>query len=350
MKSLDSVLVTPKTTLREVIRIIDAAATKLALVVDNDHRLLGTLADGDIRRGFLRGLELSDTAASCMHENPATANIDDSSHVILTKMRKLGIQQIPLLDNHGRVVDLKLLKDFLTVPERNNWVIIMAGGLGTRLKELTKDTPKPMLSIGDRPLLETIISRFIDQGFSNFLLAVNYKSHKIEEYFGNGEKLGVNINYLRENKRLGTAGALSMLPSEISEPLLITNADLLSTVDYGELLDSHYNSGAVATMAVREYEYQIPYGVVEVSTDKKILALEEKPVHQTLVNAGIYVLSPVALKYIAHDVYVDMPEVFSAVLSAGHQAVCHPVHGYWLDIGKHEDFNQANLDYAEFFS
>lgn len=347
MKSLDSVLVTPNNTLREVIKVIDEAATKLALVVDNDNKLLGTLADGDIRRGLLRGLELSDTAASCMHENPATASIDDSNHVILTKMRKLGIQQIPVLDNQHRVVELKLLKDFLAAPVRNNWVIIMAGGLGTRLKELTKDTPKPMLPIGGRPLLETIMLRFIEQGFSNFWLAVNYKSHKIEEYFGEGEKLGVNINYLRENKRLGTAGALSLLPTDIDEPILITNADLLSTVDYGEILDTHNESSAVATMAVRDYEYQIPYGVVDVSADRKILAFDEKPVHQTLVNAGIYVLSPAALQNIPQDVYVDMPEVFSSVLSAGHLTVCHPVHGYWLDIGQHEDFNQANLDYAK---
>jgi NDP-sugar pyrophosphorylase family protein len=223
-------------------------------------------------------------------------------------------------------------------------VIIMAGGLGTRLRELTQHTPKPMLQVGDRPLLETIVSRFVEQGFSEIWLAVNYHAEQIERHFGDGSRFGATVRYLRETKRLGTAGAISLLPELPDQPLLVTNADLLVTVDYGQLLDAHTLSGATATMAVREYEYQIPYGVVRTDGDA-IVGLDEKPVHQTLVNAGIYVLDREAAAAIPVETYFDMPELFSLLMARGKAVRCHNINGYWLDIGRHEDLERACVEF-----
>lgn len=348
MKPWESALISPDAPLLEAIAKIDAASTKLALVVDSDRRLLGTLSDGDVRRGMLAGMKLSDPVARYMFRTPTTVLQGEPRDAILSKMRQFVLHQIPVLDHDGRVVDLKTIDDYLTVPARENWVVIMAGGLGTRLKELTLDTPKPMLQVGNRPLLELIISRFVEQGFRHIWLAVNYLAEKIEAHIGDGSKFGAEVRYLHEDKRLGTAGALSLLPQAPTRPALVTNADLLVTVDYGEILEAHVGNGAAATMAVRDYEYQIPYGVVRTVEDQ-IAGLEEKPVHQALVNAGIYVLSPEAVARVPHDTFFDMPELFAAMIGAGKAVRYHRIDGYWLDIGRHEDYNKANGDFPEVF-
>lgn len=348
MKLWESVLIAPDTPLRKAIAKIDAASTQVALVVDSDRRLLGTLSDGDVRRGLLAGVDLTDPVKRCMFRSPTTARVGESREAIVAKMRGLMLHQIPVLDNSGRVVDLKTIDDYLTVPARENWVIIMAGGLGTRLKDLTHETPKPMLIVGGRPLLEIIIRRFVEQGFRHIWLSVNYHAEQIEKHFGDGSAFGAEVSYLREDKRLGTAGALSLLPQAPNAPLLVTNADLLVTVDYGEILDAHVASGAVATMGVREYEYQIPYGVVRTEEDQ-IAELEEKPVHQALVNAGIYVLAPDVLMHVPDDAFFDMPELFAALIGGGERTRCHRIDGYWLDIGRHEDYYKANGDFPEVF-
>ncbi len=348
MKPWESVLIPSGMSLREAIARIDVASTQLALVVDAERRLLGTLSDGDVRRGLLAGIQLTDPVERCMFRSPTTARVGESREAIVAKMRELVLHQIPVLDNNDRVVDLKTIDDYLVMPSRENWVVIMAGGLGTRLKELTHETPKPMLTVGGRPLLEIIVRRFVEQGFRHIWLAVNYHAEQIEKHFGDGSAFGAEVNYLREDKRLGTAGALSLLPRTSTAPLLVTNADLLATVDYGEMLDAHVASGAAATMGVREYEYQIPYGVVRTAEDR-IAGLEEKPVHQALVNAGIYVLAPDVLRHVPNNTFFDMPELFAAVIGTGKRARYHRIDGYWLDIGRHEDYYKANGDFSEIF-
>ncbi len=348
LKSWESILIPPDLSLREAIAKIDSASTQLALVVDADRRLLGTLSDGDVRRGLLAGMQLTDPVERCMFRSPTTARVGESREAIVAKMRELVLHQIPVLDINGRVVDLKTIDDYLAVPARDNWVVIMAGGLGTRLKELTHQTPKPMLMVGGRPLLEIIIHRFVEQGLRHIWLAVNYRAEQIEKHFGDGSAFGAKVNYLREDRRLGTAGALSLLLQAPTAPLLVTNADLLTTVDYGEMLDAHVASGAAATMGVREYEYQIPYGVVRTAEDW-IAGLEEKPVHHALVNAGIYILAPRALAHVPANAFFDMPELFAALIGAGMPARYHRIDGYWLDIGRHEDYYKANGDFSEVF-
>ncbi|MDO8358280.1 MAG: nucleotidyltransferase family protein [Nitrospirota bacterium] len=343
----EQALIGPHASIQEALACINSAATQLALVVDQERYLLGTLSDGDVRRALLAGMTLTDPVERCMCRTPTTTTLGDSREVMLSKMRQHMLHQLPLVDDDGKVVGLKRIDDLLQAEPHENWVIIMAGGLGTRLKELTRNTPKPMLPVGNKPLLETIIDRFAEQGYRNIWLAVNYHADQIEAYFGNGAKFGANIRYLRETMRMGTAGALSLLPPP-EKPILVSNADLLTKVDYSQLLDRHIETSAVATMAVREHEYRIPFGVVH-AKDDRIGSLEEKPIHRVIVNAGIYVLSPPAVARIPKQTFLDMPEHFASLIEDGQSVRCHHVEDYWLDIGRREDLQQALIDYPELF-
>ena len=348
MKDWKDVLVKPDTEMRVALEVIDRVGSQMALVVDDGGRLLGTLSDGDARRALLKGIGLSDVVSGAMHREPTVARQSDGRHSILATMRRLGLHQMPIVDSEGVVVGLEVVGDFLSTPPRDNWVVIMAGGLGSRLQELTRDTPKPMLRVGSRPLLETIVSGYIDQGFRRFYFAVNYKAEQIEAHFGDGSALGVEIRYLRERQRMGTAGALSLLGDTPLLPLIVTNADLLSKEDYVHMLDCHVDAGADGTMAVRDFEMQVPFGVVR-ERDGVIEGLEEKPVHRFLVNAGIYVLSPRALQLVPKDSFFDMPALFDAMAEKSMRTRAHRIDGYWLDIGHLPDYERANTDFGEVF-
>jgi dTDP-glucose pyrophosphorylase len=348
MRNWERILIGPETSIRDALLKIDAAGTQIALVVDEQRRLLGTLSDGDIRRGLINGLQLSDPIKPCMHPTPTTVRVGESRDSILSLMRRLGVHQMPIVDGDNVVMGLGIVDDFLTSPERENWVVVMAGGPGTRLKELTKSTPKPMLKVGDRPLLETILRNYIDHGFRRFYLAVHYRAEVIEAHFGDGSALGTEIRYLREAKRMGTAGALSLLPEMPTDPFLVANGDVLVKVDYGDMLDTHIRTGAAATLAVREYQFQIPYGVVE-EDDGSIQRIEEKPIRRSLVAAGMYVLSPEAVRLVPRDKFFDMPSLIDNVIAKGGATRCYLIHGYWLDIGRMSDYRKANDDYQEMF-
>ncbi|MCU6433897.1 nucleotidyltransferase family protein [Undibacterium sp. Jales W-56] len=320
----------------------------MAVVVDENGRLLGTISDGDARRALLSGLSMSDRVARVMNQSPKTVLEKDSPLAILSSMRRTGLHQLPVITENRVVVGLALINDYLKATPRDNWVVIMAGGLGSRLQELTRDTPKPMLKVGSRPLLETIIRSYADQGFHNFYLAVNYKAEQIEEYFGDGHEFGVEISYLREEQRLGTAGALSLLPRRPNHPIVVTNADLLTKEDFGHMVDQHSASNVAATMGVRHYEMQVPFGVVNVR-DSFIHSIEEKPLHSYIVSAGIYVLSPTMLDLVPSNQFFDMPSLFEAGIQIGHKARAHQINGYWLDIGRISDYERANKEYLGIF-
>jgi dTDP-glucose pyrophosphorylase len=348
VKNWERTLVGAETTLLEALRTIDAAGCQIALVVDGEGRLLGTLSDGDVRRGLLKGLGLHDPVTAAMHSTPTRATVDDDARSILATMRRLGLHQIPIVDAQSVVVGLNVVDDFLVTPVREHWVVVMAGGIGSRLEDLTRKIPKPMLRVGSRPLLETIVRGYREQGFTHFYFAVNYKAEQIESHFGDGSGLNVEIRYLREERRLGTAGALSLLPEPPILPLLVTNGDLLTKEDYGAMVDRHVEAGADGTMAVRAYEMQVPFGVVH-ERDGCIATIEEKPVQHFVVSAGMYVLSPHVLRLVPRQQFFDMPALFSAMASAGMKTRCHHVDGYWLDIGRMTDYERANTDFAKVF-
>lgn len=349
MMKWQQALIGPESTVREAVETIDAAGVQIAIVADGDGRLLGTVTDGDVRRAILRGVALDDAVAQVMNENPTTARQDDDRETLLRLMRQRKLHQIPLLDATWRVVGLQVLDNLLQLTRRENPVVLMAGGLGSRLSPLTDDTPKPLLHVGAKPILETILEAFVQHGFGTFYLSVNYLAEQVEAYFGDGSQWGIKIQYLRERERLGTAGALSLLPERPVAPLFVMNGDLLTRLNFAQLLDFHAEHAAAATMCVREYEMQVPYGVIE-TRNHRILNIREKPTERYLVNAGVYVLQPETLGLIPQDAFFDMPDLFKRLIDRDQETAVFPIREYWMDIGQVADFKRANGDYDEVFS
>ncbi len=348
MREWHKVLIRPDVTIMRAIEIIDATAMGIVLVANPEGQLMGTVTDGDVRRAILRGQPLEQPVSNIMNRKPMTVRIHDSRDKVLEIMREKDIKQIPVIDDDGRIIGLDLVNDILRTDTRKNIVVLMAGGMGNRLQPLTSDCPKPMLKIGDKPVLETILDLLIAAGFKQFYLAVNYKAEMIEDYFGDGSDRGVYIRYLREKQRLGTAGALSLLPEKPAEPLLVMNGDLLTKINFQYLLDFHAEHKSKATMCVREYKIQIPYGVAKLQKHR-LMNLIEKPVHQFFVSAGVYVLQPEALELIPADTYFDMPSLFNCLLKRKEETVAFPVREYWIDIGQMGDYHRANGEYHEVF-
>ena len=344
MSSWQDALVSSSMTLRQTIEAITNSALQIALVVDDNNKLIGTVTDGDIRKAILAGKDLNITAAEAMRKSPITSSASTPRTVIIKLMREKRIHQMPIVNESGQIVDVLTVDDMLGAQEKTNAVVIMAGGLGTRLHPLTQETPKPMLNVGGKPILETIIQSFLDQGYVNFFVSLNFKAEVISDYFGDGSKLGASITYLHETTRLGTAGGLSLLPSEVNYPIIVMNGDLLTRISVDALLDFHQRENAVATMVVREDHYQVPYGVVEVD-GTQIIDVKEKPTQRHLVNAGIYVLSEQSLANIPKGTYYDMPTHFTKLAADGHRTTAFPLHEYWVDIGRLDELERAQREW-----
>lgn len=340
MKQWQKTLVNQNHTLLDTMKIIDDSSLQFAVVVDEEQHLLGTVTDGDIRRGILRGEGLDVEITSIMNPNPITAKSGQRYHKYKQLMKSKMLKQLPIVDEDNRIINI-LFADNIETTLNKNTVVLMLGGLGTRLRPLTNDTPKPMLRVGNKPILETIIEGFKQYGYTNFIFSVNYKKEVIQDYFQNGEAFDVTINYIEEDKKMGTAGALSLLKSRPTKPFFVMNGDLLTQINFDQLMQFHIEHDSVATMCVREYEYQIPYGVIEtVGTD--LVTIKEKPIHRSFVNAGIYVLSPDVFNYIPNDEFFDMPTLFQRLVEEEMKTSVFPIHEYWLDIGQIGDYERAN--------
>ncbi|WP_027363343.1 nucleotidyltransferase family protein [Desulfotruncus alcoholivorax] len=348
MKNWREVLVSPSTSILETIQVIDSVALQIALVVDSDGRLLGTVTDGDIRRAILKGLSLTEPVAGAMNPAPTVVLVNEDRREILAVMKAKNLRQIPVLDETGRVVGIEILEKLLKGGRKDNLVVLMAGGLGSRLRPLTQECPKPLLRVGSRPILETILHNFIEYGFERFYISVNYKADMIKKYFGDGSRWSVRIEYLEEEKLLGTAGPLSLLPEKTDLPLLVMNGDLLTRVNFDQLLQFHLDSRVLATMCVREFDLQVPYGVVKID-GHRLLGIDEKPVQRFFVNAGIYVLQPSVLELIPRAACYDMPDLFTHLVKHGRETAVFPVREYWLDIGRLSDYERANGEYEAIF-
>lgn len=348
MKSVENIKLIPKSSIREALKIIDSGAMQIAIVVDQDNRLIGTLTDGDIRRGLLNNLGLDNTIESIIFRTPTIAMLSDTKEEILKKALAKKLHQIPIVDDENRVIGIKEIDELVRPHTKLNRVVLMVGGLGTRLYPLTETTPKPMLKVGNKPILQTIVEKFAEYGFINIVMCVNYKSHIIEDYFGDGSAFGVNIEYILEEQRMGTAGALSLLRSVPKEPFFVMNGDLLTNVNFEHFLDYHTSQKAVATMGVREYDFQVPYGVVNID-EGKITSIIEKPVHKFFVSAGIYMLSSEVIDHIPKNIFFDMPTLFEKLISLNKSTVSFPIHEYWLDIGRMDEYEQANNEYHGVF-
>ena len=346
--NIEKIKLSPQSTIKEALKIIDSGAVKIAIVADNKNKLLGTITDGDIRRAILKGKSLDESIEDVYNKNPLTVSIDENKENIINLCTSRKIYQIPVVDKESRIVKIILLDELLKPKKYSNRVILMVGGLGTRLRPLTKNTPKPMLNVGGKPILQTIIERFRDYGFKNITLCVNYKADIIKEYFENGSKIGVNIEYIIENKRMGTAGALSLLKEKPKEPFFVMNGDILTNINFENMLEYHLEHNSTATMAVREYDFQVPFGVVKMEGNE-IKAIEEKPVYKFFVSAGIYMLNPECIDYIPKNEYYDMPTLFEDLIKNNKKTFSFPIREYWLDIGRIEEYEKAQIEYQRVF-
>lgn len=346
---LQDILIQPHATILDAVRAIDLGAVGIALVADEDRRLLATVTDGDIRRGLLRGLPLAACVTEVMRRDPTAVRQEEGQEAALRLMRRLTIHQVPIVDGEGRVVGIEWADRLVGIEAQDTPVVLMAGGLGVRLRPLTDQIPKPMLPVGGRPLLETIIRNFADQGFRRFYISVNHRREIVQNFFGDGSRHGVEIEYLIEDQPLGTAGALSLLPERPTTPILVMNGDLLTAERFETMLRFHAVNRAAATMAAREYSHQVPYGVIR-TKGPQLLSIEEKPTESYFVNAGIYVISPGALDFLALGQRQDMPELFAQLISGGHKACVFALQEYWLDIGRTDDLERARAEYEAVFS
>jgi len=348
MKSFSQILLNKNSTIKEALKIIDDGDMKIALIVEDNNKLIGTISDGDIRRAFLKGLIIEDSIKDIIHKDFIYAKVGDSREKIIELAKFNQVYQIPILDENLILVGIEELNDLIATNKYKNKVVLMVGGLGTRLRPLTDEVPKPLLKVGNKPILETIISNFSIYGFKEFILSVNYKSEMIEDYFGNGSQLGVNIEYIHEDQRMGTAGALSLIRDKLTEDFFVMNGDLLTNINYEHLLKYHKEYNSTATMCVREYDFQIPYGVVNIK-NQHITSIDEKPLHKFFVNAGIYMLKPSVLVDIPDNIFFDMPTLFEKLIQKNKNVLSFPIREYWLDIGEIEEYRKANIEYINIF-
>ena len=336
-----SALILASATLKEAAENLTKSSLKICLIIDGDGRLIGTISDGDIRRGLLRGLTLASSIQEIVKKNPLVVPTGISKDLIRQIMAANQIQQIPEVDGENRVLALHTWDEFSAPKALDNSMVIMAGGKGSRLRPHTEACPKPMLPVGGKPMLEHIVERAKLDGFSNFIFAVHYLGHMVEDYFGNGIRLNVKIEYLKENEPLGTAGALSLLENKLNAAFIVTNGDVITDIRYGELLDFHIRHDAAATMAVRLHEWQHPFGVVQMN-GLEITGFEEKPINRTHINAGVYALNPSALNALEKNMHCDMPTLFERLQAQSQRIVAYPMHEPWLDVGRSDDLAKAN--------
>ena len=349
IKSWSEVVIKLTDNLGKAIEVLEESGLRIALVVDKDNKLYGTLTDGDIRRAIMSGMTMSGAISDVMNKFPITANKIDSKEHILSLMNDMSILHIPIVDDTGVVCGLETLQKMLEKPSYDNPVFLMAGGFGTRLHPLTKNIPKPLLEVGNKPLLETIIEQFIADGFHDFYISTHYKSEQIREYFQDGSQYGVSINYIHEDVPLGTAGSLGLLPNNLPDlPIIMMNGDLLTKVNFKHLLDFHCNNNADATMCVREYDFQVPYGVVAID-GCSIRGITEKPIQKFFVNAGIYILNRNLINKVDGESFLNMTDFLEKELDCG-GVNAFPIHEYWLDIGRIEEYEKANRDVISIFN
>ena len=332
---------------KQVISTIEQGGLKIALIINSQDKLVGTVNDGDIRRGLLSGYTLDSPILEIIRKNCLTATINSSKTEIIRIMKENAVSQIPIISEDKKLIGLEISEDLIPSSSKRylpNHALLMAGGRGKRLMPITNDCPKPLLPINGKPILEIILEQCIDSGIRNFYISVYYLAEKIKNYFGDGSKWNVKIDYIEENKPLGTAGPLKLLPEEFNEPIIIINGDVLTRTNFQDVLKYHSINSADITIGVREHKLESPFGVIEVDgiSFKSIL---EKPSIKQLVNAGIYVVDPSIVKFIKSDEYLDMPDLILSCKKNSKNIIVYPIHEFWLDIGKPEALDRAHFEW-----
>tara|TARA_Y100000739_G_C20570468_1_gene447500 strand:+ start:213 stop:1283 length:1071 start_codon:yes stop_codon:yes gene_type:complete len=346
-KSCNNCIVYGEGDIRQVITAIEKGGLRIALILTKENQLVGTISDGDIRRGLLKGLSLDSPFSTIIKKECFTAKLTTSKEVILKMMRENAISQMPIISESSKFIGLEISEDLLPNSSQfclPNYALLMAGGKGSRLRPITDDCPKPMLPINNKPILEIILEQCVNSGIRNFYISVNYLAEKIINYFGDGSKWSVNIEYIREDIPLGTAGALKLIPKVLTDPLILINGDVLTKTSFQNVIRYHTNNKAKITICAREQILSSPYGVIEVE-GIQFKSMIEKPSFKQLVNAGIYVLNPSVLELLKNKEYLDMPDLIMLCKEKKENIIVYPVHEYWLDIGKPEALNKAYYDW-----
>lgn len=348
-KKLQSLFISPDYSILAAMECVDRGACGIALVVDQESHLLGTVTDGDVRRAILSGKDLESPVSellvskiSTQYPKPITTQLGAKRETLLELLHQNHLRQLPILDNDNKVVDLVMIDDLIPAQDLPLQAVIMAGGLGTRLRPLTEDLPKPMLPLGGKPLMERMIKQLRQVGIRRVNVTTNYKPERISDYFGDGSSFGVELNYVNEYKPLGTGGALGLIDTP-TEPMLVINGDILTQVDFRAMLAYHQEQRAVMTVGVRQYDIKVPYGVIECE-GSRVCALKEKPRINLLVNAGIYLLEPKVYKFIPNGEHFNMTDLIQWLLDSNYIVASFPIIEYWLDIGQHADYEQAQND------
>jgi len=348
MNDWKEVILKQSDTIEMAIQVLNTVSLRIVLIVDDSESLVGTVTDGDIRRALVDHYQMDAMLSEIMFKEPITALASETQKNILAMMKEKDILQVPIIDQNHKIIGLEVIHHILEKNKYDNPVFLMAGGFGLRLQPITNNIPKPLLRIDGKPLLESILNQFVDAGFHNFYISIHYKADMIRNYFGDGKKWNVSIKYVYEESPLGTAGALGLLPSDLSKlPIIMMNGDLLTNVDLVSLLKFHNEQDGVATMCVTEYDFQVPYGVVE-SSKQKVVSISEKPIQKFFINAGIYVLDNSLQKNVDGKSYIDMPSLLKKQIKENKTINMFPIHEYWLDIGQIEQLEKAKIEVKNF--
>lgn len=340
---VNRLFIRPDQSVREAALVIDSSKEGIALVTDDADKLLGTITDGDIRRFMLSGRSMDESCSVIMFTHPAVAKENASRSEIQDILINRKLRQIPLINDEGVVNGLSTLRDFLPVEEGSPMAVVMAGGEGKRLRPITESIPKPMVEVGGKPLLETIVTNLVKHGITDIRLAVNYKHEIIEDYFDDGNKFGATISYIRESKKMGTIGALTLMPDLPQSAFLVMNGDVVTNINFNQFFEFHRKHRAACTIAASEYHISIPYGVLDLA-GHFILGVKEKPTQNLFCNAGMYILDSESVHLIPKDTYFDVTDLISELIAGGYPVSAFPIREYWIDVGKKDDLHKAQSD------
>ena len=346
MHDIDLLMIPPDIAILDAVARLETSHKRLLLVTAPDRRLLGVLSDSDVRRALLNQVDLQRPVADIMMKTPVTVGPDDPEELMRQIVRDTKIYQVPVVDGDGRVLDVRFVEDLLAPhdarPERV--AVVMAGGEGRRLRPLTEDLPKPLLTVGDKPVLFTIIDQLLAADVDRIYITLNYKRHMIRNAVTSVRPYRARVSFIEEEQQLGTAGSLSLLPETPTGPFVVINGDVLTRVAIGEMIRFHELEANAVTVAVKEHKLTIPYGVIDVE-GTRVVGLKEKPGLTHFLNTGVYVLDPGMLAHVEPDMPRDMTDLMDAALRTDQRVGCFPVHEYWVDIGGHNDLQQARMDY-----
>lgn len=346
--NLKELLVKPYESIKRTIEVMDKAGLGIALITSCENKLLGIVTDGDVRRAIIKNFDLDKEVNTIMNKDYTFLTKNYSNVLVENLFNVKPIKHIPILDENMEVIDLIVYNDFYSRPVKENYALIMAGGLGTRLRPLTYDLPKPMLKVGAKPILETIIDQLKSFGFINIIISVNYKSEIIKEYFKDGSSFGVKISYIEEKKRMGTAGAIKLAKDYLVKDFFVINGDILTKLNFLSFMNHHIEDNNLITVSTRKHDFQVPYGVLDID-GSKVNLIKEKPTYNFFINAGMYCLNPEVINFIPDDEYFDITKLIEILIKNNKLVGSFPIREYWMDIGQVNDYHRANEDYYELF-